>query len=154
MEAMEILRRCREASGEIARLRVRIQQRRDAMTSIGAAPPDDKGGSRARGDPDRIGRLVAEVDALEKAIEGREQEYAVETAAACVLLDTLPELDSRVLHAYYVKRESVTVIARRLKYQDGYLRKVKSRGEKALTALPGETVTAALPAWYIKKHGG
>ena len=154
MEAMEILRRCRDAGGEISRLEMRIQQRRDAMTSISAPPSDDKGGSRGQGDPDKMGRMLAEIDALERRIQAREQDRAVETAAACVLLDALDTLESSVLHAYYLKRESVAVIARRLSYQEGYLRKIKSRGEKALQALPEDTVRAALPAWYIKKYGG
>ena len=40
MNALTIFTRCREAEDDVRRLKMRIQQRRDALTSITAPPPD------------------------------------------------------------------------------------------------------------------
>ena len=154
MEAITILKRCRAAAGDIRRLTQRIQQRRDAMTSISAPQADPNGGSHGPSDPDKIGRMLAEIDTLERSLEARKQARTVERAAACVLLDKLPELESDVLHGYYIRMESTASIARRLQYQDSYLRKVKINGEKALKELTADQVAAALPSWYLRENGG
>ena len=154
MEAITILKRCRAAAGDIRRLTQRIQQRRDAMTSIASPQADPNGGSHGQSDPDKIGRMLAEIDDLEQNLEARKQARTVEIAAACVLLDKLPELESSVLHGYYIRQESTANIARRLKYQDSYLRKVKVNAEKALGELTADQVAAALPSWYLREYGG
>ena len=153
MEAITILMRCRNAAGDIRKLRESIQRRREALVNIGAPQADPNGGSRSHGDHDKTGKLLADVDALERRLEARNQDRPVELAAACVLLDMLPELESRVLHAYYVKRESTPGIARRLKYQESYIRRVKRRGEKLLGELTPEQVAETLPAWYLRNEG-
>ena len=73
-------------------------------------------------------------------------------AAACVLLDALPEGESSVLHAYYVKRLKMPAIAKRMGYTEGYIRKLKKEGENLMDALPADTVAACLPAWYIRER--
>ena len=75
-------------------------------------------------------------------------------AAACRLLDMLPDLESSVLHAYYIGQEGTAIIAARLKYQDGYIRKVKRNAEKALGEITPGQVASALPPWYLKEYGG
>lgn len=154
MQAIVILQRCRDAAGDIRRLEQRIQRRRDALTSISAPLPDPNGGSRGQGDPDKIGKVEAEIDALERRKNAREEAQRIEVAAACVLLDSLPELESDVLHGYYIKQESTAIIAKRLKYQDSYIRKVKGNAEKALDALPPDQVAEALPEWYLREYEG
>lgn len=154
MEAITIFKRCRAAAGDIRRLTQRIQQRRDAMTSISAPQADPNGGSHSRGAPDKIGKMLADIDALERSLETRKQARTVEIAAACVLLDRLPDLESNVLHGFYIRQESTANIARRLRYQDSYIRKVKINGEKALGELTADQVAAALPPWYLREYGG
>lgn len=154
MEAITIFKRCRAAAGDIRRLTQRIQQRRDAMTSISAPQADPNGGSHSRGDPDKIGKMLADIDALERSLETRKQARTVEIAAACVLLDRLPDLESNVLHGFYIRQESTANIARRLRYQDSYIRKVKINGEKVLGELTADQVAAALPPWYLREYGG
>lgn len=153
MEAITILQRCRMAACDIQRLDQRIQQRREALYSISAPQADPNGGSRSHGEQDKTGKLLADIDALEKRREARTQAYAVELASACVLLDKLPELESKVLHAYYVKREKTPGIARRLRYQESYIRKVKRNGESLLREMSEEQVAETLPGWYARGEG-
>lgn len=154
MEAITIFKRCRAAAGDIRRLNQRIMQWRDAMTSISAPQADPNGGSHGTGDPDKNGRMLAEIDSLERSLAARKEARTVEIAAACVLLDQLQELESKVLHGYYIRQESIAAIARRLQYQDSYLRKVKINAEKALGDLTEDQVAAALPPWYLQEYGG
>ena len=153
MEAITILKRCRNAAGDIRKLRESIQRRREALYNIGAPQADPNGGSRSQGEHDKTGKLLGDIDALERRLEARNQARPVELAAACVLLDMLPELESKVLHAYYIKHESTPGIARRLKYQESYIRKVKRRGENILGELTPDQVGETLPAWYLRNEG-
>lgn len=154
MEAITILERCRNAAGDIRRMTQSIRQRREALYSISPSQADPNGGSRSQGDQDKIGKLLADIDALETSLKARKQTRPVELAAACVLLDQLPELESEVLHSYYIKHEETPGIAKRKKYQESYIRKVKNRAEKALAELTPEQVAATLPAWYLREEGG
>ena len=65
MEAIEILKRCRRSEDEIQRLATQIWQRRDAMDGMQTPVMDPNGGSRGSGDPDKIGRMVADLSAQE-----------------------------------------------------------------------------------------
>ncbi len=153
MEAIIILRRCRTAAGEIRWLNQRIQQRREAMTSLSAPPFDPNGGSHGQSAPDKLGKLLSDIDSLERSLENRKQARLVEIAAACALLDRLPALESSVLHGFYIKQESTSSIAKRLNYQDSYIRKVKINAEKTLGELTADQVAAALPLWYLQEYG-
>ncbi len=152
MDAITILKRCRGSEEDIRRLENMIWRRRDAMSSLQAPRTDPDGGSRPTGDQDKIGRMIGDVDALERQLEERRQEQAVETASSCAMLDMLPDLESQVLYGYYVRRQTTAEVSRRLKYQEAYLRKVKRRGEDALRLLTPERVRGTLPRWYVEKH--
>ena len=149
---MTILRRCRSSAEEIERLETRIWQRRDAMSSIRSPQPDPIGGSAGTGPVDKIGKMLGEVDALERRLNQRREEQAAETAACCALLDMLPDLESRVLYGYYVQRQSTAAVARQQKYQEGYVRKVKRRGEEAVVLLTEDRIRALLPRWYLERE--
>lgn len=158
MDAITILRRCRESEGEIRRLDQRIRQRRLAIDSLQAPQMDPNGGSRGSGDPDKMGRMFAELDLLERERDRRKEERNAETASACALLDMVPELESKVLYAYYVETMVDGVhlttgdIARREKYTPAYLRKVKRRAEQLLDMLTAERVAGTLPGWYLRSE--
>ena len=153
MQAMVILKRCRDAEKEIARIRMRIRQRRDLATSIGAPALDPNRVGRGSGDPDKNGRLAAEAVDLQNELQRRMERKAAEEACACTLLDLVPDAESDVLYHYYVMRESTGEAARALHYQDGYVRKVKRRGEEIMRLLSPEKVAEALPAWYLREYG-
>lgn len=152
MEALTILRRCRGAEEDLERLRQRIRQRHEILTAIGAPRPDPNGGGHGGGDPDKYGRIMADIDQLERKLQSREEDYRAEAAAAVALMDMVPDLEGRVLYSYYARRMSVPEIARKEKYQPGYLRKVKKRAEELLRMLSAEKVEELLPAWYIRKR--
>ena len=153
MDAMTILRRCRKAREDIAGLEQRIAQRRMAMDSLSAPQADPNGGSRGSGDPDKIGRMIADIDQLERKLEARKEARNAEVAAACALLDMVPNLESKVLYAYYVQGKDTPAIARKEKYQAAYVRKVKRAGEQMLGMLSAERVEMTLPHWYLEKYG-
>lgn len=153
MQAMVVLKRFREAERDVERIQLRIRQRRDALGAIGAPALDPNRGGRGSGDPDKTGRILADIDQLEREIADRRQRMAVEMASACALLDMLPETESRVLYDYYIRRESTPLVAIREKYQEGYVRKVKSRGQEILRGLSPEVVAGTLPRWYLEQYG-
>ena len=123
MDAITILKRCRGAEEDLERLRQRLQQRHEILTAIGAPQPDPIGGGRGSVDPDKYGRIMADIDQLERQMQSRQEDYRAEAAAAAALMDLVPDLEGKVLYSYYVRRMSVPAIAKKESYQPGYLRK-------------------------------
>lgn len=154
MNAMTILKRCRAAKDDIERLQQRIDQRRDVLTSLSAPQADPIGGSRGTGDRDKNGRIIAEIDELERERDARREAAEAEKVAACALVDMVPDLEGKVLFSYYVKGMDTTAIARKEKYQTSYVRRVKRNAEKLLEMISPDRVATTLPAWYMKEKGG
>lgn len=145
MKAMTILARCRSAEADKRRIRQQIERRREAITCI--TPRMDADGGHS-GERDKIGTFAATVDALERRLKQRERAQSVEIAAACALLDTLPENESAVLHEYYIKGRKVPAIAMRMRYSESYTRRIKAEGERRLSEMAESRVAEALPPWY------
>jgi len=154
MNAMTILRRCRAAEGDVERLNERIKQRREVLDSISAPLADPNGGSRGSGDKDKTGRILADIDELERERDARKEAGEAERVSACALVDMVPDLEGRILFDYYVKRMDTTEIARSRKYTTGYVRKTKRAAEQLMELISMERVAATLPAWYLKQKGG
>ena len=154
MKAMEILKRCRAAKSEIDRIRQRIEQWKEVLGSLSAPQADPNGGSRGTGDRDKIGRILADIDQLEREIEARKEAEQAEKVSVCALMEQLPDLEGRVLYDYYVKRWDTGEIARKEKYTAGYVRKAKRTGEQLLEMINPEAVDRTLPAWYLREKGG
>ena len=154
MNAMTILKRCRAAKSDIGRLQQRIDQWHDVLTSLSAPQADPNGGSRGTGDKDKTGKILADIDVLEREKEARKEAYEVEKVSACALMDMVPDLEGRVLYDYYVKRMDTPEIARKEKYTAGYVRKTKRNAEQLLDMLDPDRVRATLPAWYLREKGG
>lgn len=151
MKAMTVLRRCRAAKNDIERLEQRIIQRREVLDSIGAPQADPNGGSRGGMDPDKTGRILGDIDELEREIQARREEAEAERVSACALMDMVPDLEGKILYGYYVKRLDTGEIARKEKYTAGYVRKTKRAGEQLLEMLSPEQVDGTLPPWYLRK---
>ena len=141
MKAMIILKRCRAAKSDIGRLQQRIDQWRDVLTSLSAPQADPNGGSRGTGDKDKTGKILADIDALEREIAARREAYEAERVSACALMDMVPDLEGKVLYDYYVKHMDTPGIARREKYTPGYIRKTKRNAENLLSMLGQDRVT-------------
>ena len=154
MNAMTILKRCRAAKSDIGRLQQRIDQWHDVLTSLSAPQADPNGGSRGTGDKDKTGKILADIDVLEREKEARKEAYEAEKVSACALMDMVPDLEGRVLYDYYVKRMDTPEIARKEKYTAGYVRKTKRNAEQLLDMLDPDRVNATLPAWYLREKGG
>lgn len=152
MNAMTIMRRCRAAQDDIDRIQQRIEQRQDLLRSISAPIGDPNGGSRGSGDTDKTGRILGDIDVLEREMAARREEWNAERVAALSLLEMVPDLEGKVLHDYYVKCMDTTEIARKRKYATGYVRKTKRSGEQLLEMLGTERLKSVLPAWYINKE--
>lgn len=152
MKAMTIMRRCRAAQEEIERIQQRIDSRWEVLDGIGAPTADPNGGSRSTGDRDKTGRILGDIDVLEREKEARKEAWNAEKVAALSLLDMVPELEGKILHDYYVRRMDTGGIARKRKYTAGYVRKVKRSGEQLLEMLGEERVRSTLPGWYLRKE--
>lgn len=145
---MTILRRCRESGTDLSELEERIRQRRDAVTTISVSLDRD-GGAGGSGTPsDRIAAAAAAVADLEKQAERRRERQAVEIMAVNVLADRLPGVQGRIIYLYYAKALTVRAVAKRVKYTEGYVRKLRREAENQLREVPGEEVDELLPPWY------
>ena len=151
MQAMTILKRCRAAKQDLERLGAQLERRQDAMRAFGGIRLDDVGGGRSAGG-DRMAKMSAEIDEIERAIQDRKDAKYAEIGSAIQLIDMLEdELEGSVLHRYYVTGDSCNGIVRALKYDRSYVLRKKREGEADIGKLSEETVAATLPAWYIKK---
>ena len=153
MQAMTILRRCRAAKHDISRLKMRESQREDAMRRIGGMRMDANGGGKGSPDPDKMGRLAGDLDEIQRERKDREEAYIAETNSALQLLNMVPEMESGILHRYYLLEDTISAIARGLNYDESYIRKKKKAGEEAMGWLSAERVDATLPRWYLTKWG-
>ena len=153
MNAMTVLRRCRAAENEIGQIQQRIDRRREILDGLSAPAADPNGGSRGGGDPDKIGRVMAEVDEMEREIAARREAWMAEKAASLALTEMVPDTEGKVLYDYYVLRLDTPEIARKEKYVAGYVRKVKRSGEQLLAMISPARVKSVLPEWYIREKG-
>jgi len=153
MKALAILKRVRAARDELAQMDMRIARRREILTSLSAPQADPIGGGRGTTDPDRNGRVMADIDQLERQKAARCEMLEAERMAAVALLDMIPDLESEILDLYYIRGMDTTNIARQKKYTPGYVRKTKRAGEMLLDMLAPERVAETLPAWYLRERG-
>ena len=157
MKAIIILNRCRAAEKDLATIQEKIERRRERLDDTSAPQVDPNGGSRGSGDKDKTGRLMGEIDALERQKQAREDAKNAEEIAAFALVDRLPDLEGKVIYKYYVKRMDTTAIAKdpkdpRNRYTAGYIRKVKRNAEQLLDMMDPEQVAALLPPWYVQRE--
>ena len=142
MKAITILKRCRSAKSDLARLDQQIGRWQDALTGVSAPQADPNGGSRGTGDPDKYGRIAGEIDQLEREKAARKEAYAAEKVASCALMGMLPDLEGKVVYDYYVRRWDTPEI----------VRKTKRAAEQLLEMISRERVDATLPGWYLRKE--
>lgn len=152
MTAMQIMERCRTAEADRRAIKNRAARYRESATRITSVLGGV--GSRSTSEPDKLAALMSELDELDRALNEREREYAAELSAATRLLDMLPEIESQVLDAFYLKAQALTAIARSMSYSYGYIRTVKATACAHLEVLPEALVSSLLPAWYLERSPG
>ena len=150
MDAIKLLERCRCAEGDLMRIARRMARRQEAVERI--TPTLDAVGGRGSPSTDKMTAYAADIAELEEALRQRERERQAEIAAACQLLDVLPEDEGAVLHKYYVMGYSMPGAARALHYSDTTTRRLRTEGEEHLRALPARSVAALLPDWYVSER--
>ena len=151
LTAMEILERCRRAEDDKRRLRERIDMYWDTAEHMTASL--DGIGSRSTGEADHTGALLAKIDAVEREIKQRDEEYTAEITAACQLLETLPDLECSIMTGYYVRRQSLKEICADKKKSYGHVSRCKTAATRPLRAISEGEVIKLLPDWYIAKNG-
>lgn len=152
MRAMTILRRCRKAKEDLKRLDLQLERRQDAMRAFGGIRLDDTGGSRAGGGNDRMARMSAEIDEIERAIQDRKEARMAEVGSAIQLIDMLEdEMAGNVLYRYYVTGDGIAGISRAIPCDRSYVQRKKKDGESAMRRLAAEKVAETLPGWYLTK---
>lgn len=147
MTAMHIFVRCKYAESDKKAMRDRITRYRESATRMSAAL--DGVGARSTAEPDKLAAILAEIDSLEREIKQRDQEYAAEVAAACKLLDMLPEVECEIVNRYYIGNTPLTIIARDMSYSYGYVRTIISTARGHLEDIPEAMVASLLPSWYL-----
>lgn len=147
MDAMTILIRCRRSNADLAELEEKARQRRDAVTTITAALDREGGRGPAT---DRIASAAAAVADIETQAERRRERQAVELVAVVQLSDMLPGIQGRIIYLYYGKALTVRAVAKRVKYTEGYVRRLRRIAEDTLRMLPEAQVESLVPQWYIR----
>lgn len=150
MDAMTILRRCREAGHDIERLEQLIAQRREVLDGLSGPQMDPNGGGRGGADPDKVGRIVADIDELERKKQRREDEHEVEKVAATAMMDWLETTEGKVIFEFYVNNLTTAQIAKAKNYSQGYVRKVKANAEGKLRMVSEERISELVPRWYLE----
>ena len=152
MQAMTILRRCRKAKQDLQRLDLQLERRQDAMRAFGGIRMDDIGGSRGGGGSDRMARMSAEIDEIERAIQDRKEARMAEVGSAIQLIDMLEDdMAADVLYRYYVTGDGIAGISRAIPCDRSYVQRKKKDGESAMRQLAAEKVAETLPGWYLVK---
>ena len=152
MQAMTILRRCRKAKQDLQRLDLQLERRQDAMRAFGGIRMDDIGGSRGGGGSDRMARMSAEIDEIERAIQDRKEARMAEVGSAIQLIDMLEDdTAADVLYRYYVTGDGIAGISRAIPCDRSYVQRKKKDGESVLRELAAEKVAETLPGWYLAK---
>ena len=78
---------------------------------------------------------------------------AVELMATSALSDRLsPSVLGQIIFLYYGKALTVRAVAKRVKYTEGYVRRLRRDAEDQLKALPAEDVDELLPPWYLDEQ--
>ena len=157
MKAIIILNRCRAAEKDLATIQEKIERRRERLDDTSAPQVDPNGGSHGSGDKDKTGRLMGEIDALERQMQARNDAKNAEEVAVIALVDRLPDLEGKVIYKYYVKRMDTTAIAKdpkdpRNPSTAGDIRKVTRNAEQLLDMMDPEQVAALLPPWYVQRE--
>lgn len=153
MKAMDILKRCRSAEEDKTRLSQLIEQRRELLDGLTGPRMDANGGGRGSPDPDKTGRLMADIDELERKKAEREEEQEVEKVATTSMMDWLSLTEGKILHLYYIGGMNTSEIGRKEKYTVGYVRKEKRKAEGKLEMLSEEQVATLVPRWYLERMG-
>lgn len=148
MDAMTICQRCRRAPQEIAEIEDRIQQRRDALTTLSAAMGREGSQGPAR---DRMAETAAAIADMEKTLTGRKNRQAVELVAVSALSEALEPPMSRVIYLYYGKCLTARAVAKRMKYTEGYIRQLRRQATDRLRAISGDQLLDYVPAWYLEE---
>lgn len=147
MDAMTVLRRCRASGADLEALDVRIRQRRDAVTTITVSL--DRAGGRGPAS-DRMASAAAEIADMERQQRDRRERQAVELVAVSLLAERLPPVQGQVVYLYYGKAMTLRAVAKRVRYTEGYVRKLRREAEEELRRVPHEEVDELLPAWYVE----
>lgn len=148
MNAVDILKHCRTAKREIEDIQEQINRKREILTALPTLKTDDTGGGHGTKEQDRTGRILADIDLLEREIQTREAERNAESIAAVTFLDRLPTIESKILYEYYIKMRSTEEIAAKNNYTGGYVRKSKRAAEKKLEFIRFEDIKYLFPEWY------
>lgn len=136
MKATEILTRCRESTEEIQRLQrrlARLERCAEASASIGE-----------------------DITHCKQALETRRRAQDVEVAAACRIVDALPDPQCGILYRYFVGGQSQGAITEAMHYTTRYYKRKKKEGLAIAEKMDEAVVDALLPDWYLaaekKRH--
>jgi len=153
MNGLTIFRRCRSADEELAKLEGRIQRKRERMASFGGIRMDANGGSRSTGDGDRMAGMAAALDEAEREKRDRLEAKIAEVNAAEQLLEMVPDQESEILERYYLNKNSLREVAKKMHLSEGYVRARKKDADLAAETISEERVAGTLPRWYLQKWG-
>ena len=92
---------------------------------------------------------AAAVADLEARAQQRRERQAVELVAVNALAERLEGVQGRIVYLYYGKALTVRAVAKRVKYTEGYVRRLRREAEDQLRQVPAEEVDELLPPWYM-----
>lgn len=96
--------------------------------------------------------MAEEIEAIKERAKVRRREYKAEVKAVTVMLDGLPDITAKVMHAFYVDGYSYAVIAEKMQYGVGNIRKHVYNGRQRLGRMTHAEVLRLVPDWYAEKY--
>ena len=126
MLSRDLLEMCRAYDEDMLKLKEHRALLSDMAGSLSVST-DGNGGSRS-GVSDRTGRYAMKLAAADEMIAIREQMHDAEETAACHLIECIAGIDARILHRYYVRRDTLRGVAAKFNYSIEYIRRRRRTG--------------------------
>lgn len=144
MTILNLMKRCRAYEQDLGNLNWSLAIWRDTAVNM-TAPVDGLSGGGG-GSSDKIGRVTAAIDEVEREIARRKFQYEFERVEVTAQL-TRPScgIKEEILIDYYLAGKSVAEIAHDRGYSESYISKLKRNGEKKYAS-----VAITMPEVYMK----
>ena len=140
---MDVLDSCRGKKNAILRLKERVEEAEDIITSCPQVCNVVGTGSNVPGD--KIGAYMAHKTELEDQIKDLDSQWGLEAQAVGLFLDKLPtSIARKTMQAFYIHGKGPAIIAREMNYSVSAIFKILAAGRQSMRGLPEKGVEAVL----------
>ena len=143
MTAMDVLESCRGKKKAILRLKERVEEAEDVITSCSQVC--NVAGTGSSIPVDKIGAYMAHKDDLEEQIKTLSSVWVLEIQVVSLFLDKLPtSIARKTMQAFYIQGKGHSIIAREMNYSVSAIFKILAAGRQSMRGIPEKGVEAVL----------